>query len=158
MSRLSNPDLLEVRRSVWYQEEGTQPPLREPGSVEIWEEFATPPPLPHPPPCCEISDIQPNHILCPGVYCCQLLIEIAGQSDTNFSWKGGGGVDCTLYTHLADPFWVMWLNLRPVAHNQGKPHITPYHSLIYTLHIIGRYMTCGMVLCTDNFLQLVPFS
>jgi hypothetical protein len=66
--------------------------------VMVWGAYAQLPLSPSHPACylCEITDSRPNHIFCPRLHCCQLLMEIAGQSITNFQplgWGGGGGVD-----------------------------------------------------------------
>jgi hypothetical protein len=124
------------------QGEGTQPPLTAPlpeqSSVMIsYGELTAPLPLTPPPltllASCEISDIQTNHIICPRLYCCQLLTETTSQSSR------GKGVYHTQYTFTvhtySGPCWVLWQNLRPVAHNQEKANTIP--SSIF-LHIIGR--------------------
>ncbi len=98
---------------------------------------------------CEISDIQPNHTICPRLYCCQVLTEIAGQSCTSFSHRGETEhrthLTYTVYTHLAGSFWVLRQNLQSVAHNQRgeKPRIpfpaTPLSSLFISLDTIRSY-------------------
>jgi hypothetical protein len=101
---------------------------------------------------CELSDIQANQIICPRLYCCQLLTEIAGQPGTNFIHRVEKSTH-TQFTHLAGSFWVLWQNLRPTAPNQEKPHTTPYHSLIYIsiyLHIIGLDSMDRIALKTPN--------
>ncbi len=55
----------------------------------------------------------------------------ANLAQISATW--GKRVHHTQYSHLAGPFSILWQNLRPavVAHNQEKPHTTPYYSLIF---------------------------
>ncbi len=102
--------------------------------------------LPIPPPLLaswEIADRLPNQTICPTQDCWNVLTEIAGQPDTDFSHRGERStlytVYITLYTHLGGSFWVLRQNLQQVAPNQEKPHTTPLHSLIYSIYIsVGR--------------------
>ncbi len=83
---------------------------------------------------CEILDIQPNHIIFPRLYCCQLPTDRNCRPIfSQISAAGGKRVHSTYtqYTHLAGPFRFLWQNRRPVAPNQEKPYNTPYHYLIY---------------------------
>jgi hypothetical protein len=96
-------------------------------SVVIWGEFVTLPLYSPPPPptllaSSEISDIQPNHIIGPTLYCWQLLTAIAGQSGTNFRSSG----ERVRYTYTLHTF--SW----PLLSFAAKSSTTPS-----TIHIIG---------------------
>ncbi len=71
-------------------------------------------------------------LICPGLNCCQLLTEIAGQPGTNFC-TGAKRVHTFCW-----PLLSLWQNLRSVAHNQEKPHTTlPTTPSSKYLHFIG---------------------
>ncbi len=81
---------------------------------------------------CEISDIPPNQIICPTLYCCQLLTVNCRPTWHKFKLQGGKEYTIhsthTQYSHLAGTFRVCgrifgrWPPIR-------KSPI--YHSLIY---------------------------
>ncbi len=81
------------------------------------------------------------------------------------SAAGGTRVDHTQYTHLAGLFWVLWQNLQPVAHNQERPHITPYLSLIYIstcqlCDLVARFLvyTSTKTTCPARYIDYVCFT
>ncbi len=93
---------------------------------------------------CEIADSRPNHIVCYRHHCCQLLTEIAGQSGTNFSRRGGvggGGGKSTLYVHSTHICWPL-LSFAVYSSACG-PHSgkVPYHSLPPSSfpHLVSSY-------------------
>ncbi len=53
---------------------------------------------------CEIAESLPNQIIGPGLYCCQLLTLIAGQSGTDCSKKRKRSVHSTQYTYTIHTF------------------------------------------------------
>ncbi len=78
-------------------------PLPEPGVMcnamgSLLPHSPSPPPPPNPLASCEIADSQPNHTICPRLYCCQIQIEIAGQTGTNFSHRGVHHTQFKTYT------------------------------------------------------------
>jgi hypothetical protein len=113
--------------------------LLEPGSVMIWrvERILSNSPSPPPPPTLlvsyEIADSLPNQIICPRLYCCQLLTAIGGQSGTDFSSRGEKS---TQYTY------VDWLLLSFAAESSvsgpqaGK---APYRSSPLP-HLVSMYV------------------
>ncbi len=113
-----------------------------PGSVRLWNAMETELPQSHSLPTllasCEIADSHPNQTICPTRNCCHVLTEIAGQPGTDFSHRGEKSTPYTVYIHykhLAGYFWVLRQNLQQMAHNQEKPHTTPFHYLIYSIYI-----------------------
>jgi hypothetical protein len=99
MSRTQNIGKFSFKcTSTVFQEQGggnatpLPAPLPEPGSVMIWDGDCSP-------------DIQPNQIICPRLYCCQLLTEIACRPTWHKNQlRREKSITHTQCAHLAGPF------------------------------------------------------
>jgi hypothetical protein len=84
-------------------ENATSPPatIPEPGSIIIWGAYFPTPPHPPSPTLVasfEIAESQPNHTICPRLYCCQLPRTDRNCRPTWHKFQPQGGKEYTIHS------------------------------------------------------------